>query len=148
MSSTTFRQADRDASVAAALGDHHDLVIDLEEVGRTAAELTELSGPEVHLRVEEVLAYLNRVLHHAHAEESVLFPLVDGHRHGPSPATAPLHAEHDTVREGIGHLRELAGGDLTTTTRAEMAGLLAGIHLMLIEHFAREKQSYEPLLHD
>ena len=92
-------------------------------------------------RVDWALAYLQEgVLPHAHAEELTLLPLVQ--RQG----AAPLHAEHDTLREATGHLRQLAVRTLTPATVAELAGLLAGIHLILTAHFAHESETYTTLL--
>jgi hypothetical protein len=120
---------------------------DLVMVDLAARQLPHLSAREVHDRVEGVLAYLcDDVLRRAHVEEVALFPLLE--HAGAGSAESPFHAEHDTVREATAHLGSLAQSDMTPATVTALSGLLDGIHLMLVSHFARESRAFEPLLDD
>jgi hypothetical protein len=61
------------------------------------------------------------VLPQAHAEELVLFPVIDRIGGG---LCAALSTEHDTVREATAALDDLAAGPMTSPHMRRLAGLI------------------------
>ena len=120
---------------------HEALMGRLDEMVTVARELPHLTPSERSDRRDQVVAFIEDVLlPHAKTEERGLYEQVSrvlGH----PEATAPMVYDHIAVREWTARLRETEPGDVD-----RMQELRYGLHALVVEHFRKEEELYEPLL--
>lgn len=121
--------------------EHEALTGRLDEMVALAREVPRLTLTERADRVEQTVAFLEDVLlPHATAEERGLYERV-GRVLGHPEATAPMVYDHIAVREWTARLAETEPEDVH-----RLQELLYGIHALVVEHFRKEEELYEPLL--
>lgn len=122
--------------------EHAALIEPVHELATVASELPGLSAAERSERRDRLVAFIEGVLlPHAKAEERGLYRrvgLVLGH----PEATAPMVYDHIAVREWTARLAAVDPDDVN-----RMQELLYGLHALVVEHFRKEEELYEPLLH-
>jgi len=121
--------------------EHAALLEHLGELVTIARELPRLTTAERADRRDRAAAFLEDVLlPHAKAEEHGLYQRVAcvlGH----PEATAPMVYDHLAVREWTARLAETDPVDVD-----RLQELLYGLHALIVEHFRKEEELYEPLL--
>lgn len=121
--------------------EHRALTGRLDEMVTIARELPGLTPPERADRRDQMVSFVDDVLlPHAKAEERGLYERV-GRILGHPEATAPMVYDHIAVREWAAKL-----GDVEPTDVDRMQELLYGLHALIVEHFRKEEELYEPLL--
>ncbi|WP_207782090.1 heavy metal translocating P-type ATPase [Phytoactinopolyspora limicola] len=140
-------------------GDVADLVRQLDETHRRirpriaalpqlAEDLADLDPPELHSRLDELIAFLTgELLPHEQVDEELLYPHV-GKALGGTDATAPMSQQHaeivDLVRQIELLVAETKAGGSPETLRDLRHALLA-LHSIVRLHNASEEQNYHVL---
>ena len=121
--------------------EHEALAEHVDELRSIARELPSLTPERRAERRDTVVAFVNDVLvPHARREERGLYrqaARVLGH----PEATAPMVYDHLAVREWTAELAETDPADLD-----RLQELLYGLRALIVEHFRKEEELYQPLV--
>ncbi|MGH3018082.1 MAG: hemerythrin domain-containing protein [Gaiellaceae bacterium] len=121
--------------------EHEALIPRIDELACIARELPSLDLQQRRERRNGVVAFVNNVLvPHARSGERGLYrrvAVVIGH----PEATAPMVYDHLAIREWTERLAETDPADLEG-----LQELLYGLRALIVEHFRKEEELYEPLL--
>jgi hypothetical protein len=120
----------------------HDAILRrLDELLTAAREMPNLTPTERCDRRDQIVAFVEDVLlPHAKAEERGLYEQV-GRILGHPEATAPMVYDHIAIREWTARLAEASADDVDG-----LQEVLYGLHALVVEHFRKEEELYEPLL--
>jgi iron-sulfur cluster repair protein YtfE (RIC family) len=128
--------------------EHHQYTAEIEQLRRTADMIDVVPLSSTLASVRERLAFLERtLLPHATAEARVVYPKLDQIME--AKVSGPMTREHVEIARLTRELaREAAGLQLRPAPESvkEVRAILYGLHALLTVHFAREEETYLPLL--
>jgi len=130
--------------------EHKELLPHLEHILALADEIAEGGNPRLAERVNRIHGFLrDDLLHHAHVEEQVLYPVV-ARVLGATEATATMSRDHVEIGRLVEQLgavtSQLADGTIGRGEVNELRRLLCGLHAVVRLHFLKEEEVYMPLL--
>lgn len=130
--------------------EHETLLPGIESLRETAEAVGSASGSELASRVGRAHDFLlHTLIPHAAAEDRVLYPAVERAMNAPG-ATATMRRDHVEVgrfTSRLGELRQqIDEGMAPENEAAELRRVLYGLHALVTLHFAKEEETYLPVL--
>ena len=127
--------------VASLLAEHEPLLDHVEHIRIAALELPSLSPEERRELLDRILDFLQgKLATHAEHEELTLYPWI-ADLLGDPRATAPMTYDHDAIRRLTVSLKETSVREVPL-----LQELLHGLHALIVLHFRKEEELYQPLL--
>lgn len=130
--------------------EHRDLVPHIQQLRTVADAVGTVRDLAAETLLDEILFFLrNHLLHHARAEEAVLYPAVAAAMGAPE-ATLTMsrdHVEVERLVEELASLRErVDSGPIPKNTAKDLRRVLYGLYSVVKLHFAKEEEIYLPVL--
>ena len=140
---------ERELPTAPIRAEHAALLPRIHELGHTATWISTAPAPVVHEKVNQAVEFLrDELIPHAMAEESTLYPAVEGAMAAPGATDTMRRDHHEVLRltDELSAIRDELVDPPTEAQRDRMAMLLHGLHAIVVLHFAKEEEIYLPIL--
>ena len=127
--------------------EHQGLIRPIDQLQELAQELPQIEPSLLKERLTESVRFLRHdLLHHAAAEEEVIYPAVDRVLRSTGGATRSMMMDHSRIAEMTGELERLLEGPVSEDLRSSAQRLLFGLEALISNHLNKEEAIYLPQL--